>query len=152
MARTTAKIEGGDELIAKLRKLGVDVEQVLAAAAQAGARVIAEAANPLAPRPVVSIEIAEQDKWKTKVDTGFPKEKWFYKFFETGTAPHYIPGPLTIKFDDDEIHVVGGARHLGMAARPFLRPAFDATAQGEGSQAAEAVGEVVREKALKNAR
>jgi HK97 gp10 family phage protein len=150
MARVTATVEGADELIAALKQMRVDVDGLLAVAAQAGAQVIADAANPLAPRPVIDTEVAEQGKGRATVDVGFPKEKWFYKFFETGTKPHYIPGPLTLKFDDGEVHVVGGANHPGMAARPFLRPAFDAQAgAGANSPAAQATGDVIRKKALK---
>lgn len=144
------QIEGGDELIKKLERMGVDVGQVLDEAVQAGAEVIADAANPLAPEPVIEAQIVGANADGATAEVGFPEEKWYLRFFETGTSPHYIPGPLTIQFEgDEEVSVVPGARHPGMAARPFLRPAFDRTAgDGANSEAARAVGDVVRERAL----
>jgi HK97 gp10 family phage protein len=147
-----AQIEGGEELLGKLKRMGVDVSNVLEEAAVAGAQVIVDAANPLAPEPVITEEVVESGADGVTVDVGLPEEKWHLRFFETGTSPHYIPGPLTIKFEgDEEVSVVPGAQHPGMAAQPFLRPAFDAKANGDQSAASQAVGEVVRRAAESNA-
>jgi HK97 gp10 family phage protein len=147
-----AQIEGGEELLGKLKRMGVDVSNVLEEAAVAGAQVIVDAANPLAPEPVITEEVVESGSDGVTVDVGLPEEKWHLRFFETGTSPHYIPGPLTIKFEgDEEVSVVPGAQHPGMAAQPFLRPAFDAKASGDQSAASQAVGEVVRRAAESNA-
>jgi HK97 gp10 family phage protein len=147
-----AQIEGGEELLGRLKRMGVDVSNVLEEAAVAGAQVIVDAANPLAPEPVITEEVVESGSDGVTVDVGLPEEKWHLRFFETGTSPHYIPGPLTIKFEgDEEVSVVPGAQHPGMAPRPFLRPAFDAKANGDQSAASQAVGEVVRRAAESNA-
>lgn len=150
MAR--AKIEGGEELIAKLRRMNVDVSRVLSVAAQAGAQVIVDAANPLAPEPIITMEERSSDQAHATIDVGIPDDKWYLKFFETGASPHPIPGPLTIQLaGESDISVVPGARHPGMAAQPFLRPAFDETARGDGSPAAQAVGDEVKKVALPDA-
>lgn len=144
MARTSVTIEGGDELLRKLREMGLDVSKALEAAARAGAQVIADAANPLAPEPVVVIETEKATKNRVTVNVGIPDKKWYLKFFETGVQTHEIPGPLTLEWEG-EVHVVGGATHPGMAARPFLRPAYDTkAAQGDSSPAVQAVGEKFR--------
>ena len=135
MARTTVTISGGDALLHKLKQMGIDVAALLPAAALAGAGVVVADANPRAPRPVVAAEIVKQTKKRVEVHIGIPDEQWYLKFFETGTQPHEIPGPLTIPFEG-EMHLVGGADHPGMGAQPFLRPALD----GNTYQARDAVG------------
>lgn len=139
MART--KIEGGAELLAKLRKMGVDVAAVLTAAAQAGAGVIESDAETRAPSPDIEQEVVKRSESRVEVAIGPSDKKWYWKFFETGTQPHEIPGPLSIEFGG-ELHLVGGASHPGMAARPFLRPALDSNKD----QARDAVGDVLKGK------
>ena len=140
---TKATVEGGEELIRKLHKMGVDVDKLISAAAKAGAEIIADAANPMAPEPIITTEETDSGQRRSQVDVGLPEDKWYLGFFETGVGPHQIGGPLTIKWGD-EIHVYGSVSHPGMAARPFLRPAFDAKAsQKEASPAAKKVGDVL---------
>ena len=90
--RVTAKVEGGEELLRRLEKMGLDVTQVLAAAAQAGAQVIADTANGLAPSPNVLIEGNTKASSKNKVtlDIGPSEEKWYWRFLETGAVGHGI--------------------------------------------------------------
>ena len=139
MVRIKATIEGGDELAEKLVRMGVDVDKVLEAAAQAGARVLAQGANRYAPQAIIATETQSIKKHRVEVDVGPPDDKWYWQFLETGAGPHEIPGPLTIEFEG-EVHVVGGASHPGMSARPFMRPGFD-TSQGG---AVDAVGDKIR--------
>lgn len=137
--RVSAKIEGAEELIAALQKMGVDVGQMLEVAATAGAQVIAEGANGFAPAPEISTETAKRTASRVEVNIGPPDDKWYWKFIETGAGQHEISGPLAIPWDG-EMHLVGGASHPGMIAQPFLRPAFD-TRQ---TLAVNAVGEKLR--------
>lgn len=135
MARATVTISGGDALLKKFQQMGLDVGTLLPAAALAGAAVVVADANPRAPEPIVAAEIVKQTTKRVEVDIGIPDDRWYLKFFETGTQPHEIPGPLTIPFEG-EMQLVGGASHPGMGAKPFLRPALD----GNTAQARDAVG------------
>jgi HK97 gp10 family phage protein len=143
--RVSVKVEGGPELIAKLRKMGVDVDQVLEAAATAGAQMIAETANGKAPRRLIRTETAERRAGRVTVDVGMPDEVWYWRYLETGAGPHGITGsPLMFEGDQGTI-VTGAVSHPGMAARPFLRPAFDA----EKDNAADETGKVIKKQALR---
>jgi len=144
--RITAKIEGGDALLKRLEKMGVDVTQVLAAAAQAGAQVIADTANGLAPAPQVLIEgdTKASSKNRVTVDIGPSEEKWYWRFLETGAVGHGISprSKKALAFEVDGERVMAWAvKHPGMAAKPFLRPAFDR----EKDNATDAVGENIRQ-------
>jgi len=144
MPRVKVEVEGGPELIAKLKKLGVDVEQVLEAAATAGAQMIAEMANAKAPRRLIKTETAERRPGQVTVDVGMPDEVWYWRYLETGAGPHNITGdPLVFEGDQGTI-VTWAVGHPGMAARPFLRPAFDS----QKKNAAEEAGAVIKKRAL----
>lgn len=144
--RVTAKIEGGDALIRRLEQMGVDVTQVLVAAAAAGAQVIADTANELAPAPRVLIEgdTKASKKNHIAVNIGPSEEKWYWRFLETGAIGHDISprSKKALAFDVDGERVMAWAvEHPGMAAKPFLRPAFDK----EKDNATKAVGESIKQ-------
>lgn len=139
---STVTIQGEKELLRKLRALDGDVKKALGRATLAGAEKIAAAADPLAPAPRIEAALTAERAGYATADVGPDDAHWYWKFFETGAQAHEIPGPLSIEFDD-RVHLVGGAAHPGMGARPFLRPAFDATANGEGSLAAQVVQSVL---------
>lgn len=144
--RVTAKVEGGEELLRRLEKMGLDVTHVLAAAAQAGAQLIADTANGLAPSPNVLIEGDTKASSKNKVtlDIGPSEEKWYWRFLETGAVGHGISprSKKALAFEVDGERVLAWAvQHPGMAAKPFLRPAFDK----EKDNATKAVGENIKQ-------
>lgn len=125
MGQIVVRIEGGEELLRKLKKLGVDVRGVLKAAALAGAEEIRVPANRAAPGPHVVAEVTESRKEYATVGIGPDEEHWYYRFMETGATAHEITGaPLAFEIGGDLV-VTGRVGHPGMAARPFLRPAFD---------------------------
>lgn len=139
--RITVKIEGADELIKKLRRLGVDTSQILEAAATIGAQVLADDANARAPEPKIAMETVEAKKTSVMVDIGPLDEVWWWRFLETGAQPHTITGnPLVFEVEGDETIQTGLVQHPGMAARPFLRPAFD----GKHPKATDAFGKVMK--------
>jgi len=139
-ARVVVRIEGGEELLRQLRRLGVDVGAVLEEAALAGARAIAEDANQRAPGPHVETNVEKRSKGSVTVDIGPDKEHWWYRFFESGAQPHEIKGtPLVFEGDAGTV-VTGRVSHTGMAARPFLRPALDTREK----EATDQVGRVLR--------
>lgn len=142
--RFRIKLEGGESLARQLRALGAAAEAILGAATEAGAELVREEADRLAPEPVIQQEIARQTRTRAQVDVGIAAVKWYLKFFETGARGHTIPGPLAFTGAEGEI-VIGAADHPGMSERPFLRPAFDTkTAGGTGGMVANRIGEKIK--------
>lgn len=133
----TVVVEGGEELLRALRRAGVNVDSALEAAAMLGAAVMEDAMVPLAPGPGIATEVTEKGPGYVAVDVGPDEDHWYYRFFETGTGPHAITGSPWLAWDDV---VTRRVSHPGMAARPFMRPAFD----GSSGAAAETVGEELR--------
>ena len=124
-SRFTVTIEGGEELLEQLQRMGVDVKAALEKVVLEGAEEIRRPANQMAPGPHVVAEVAASGKQAVTVAIGQDKEHWYYQFFETGAQPHEITGS-PIAFEGREGAVITGrVDHTGMAARPFLRPAFD---------------------------
>ena len=62
------QIKGGEALLREMKRIGVDVADVLEVAALAGGEVIVEAANPLAPGPLIEAETAKKSKVRVEVD------------------------------------------------------------------------------------
>ena len=123
--RGVAEVEGVEELLGKLRRLEADVSEELGPAMKEGATVIKDAANRLAPGPHVDIEIEGLTDAGAVVAIGPVEKKWYYRFFELGATAHEITGrPLAFEGQADTV-VTGRVQHSGMAAKPFLRPAFD---------------------------
>lgn len=123
-----AEIEGLDDLIGKLRKMGVDVENVTPAALLDGAEVVQTAANREAPGPYIVVGEVEKRGKGHEVAIGPDDEHWYWRFLETGTAPHFIEAysarALRMGSTGAE-YFARSADHPGHAARPFLRPAID---------------------------
>lgn len=120
-------LDGVDELDSKLRRLADRASgNIVKEAATAGAEVIAEEAQRLAPKDtgLLSESIDEQPKrlqvGRAQIDIGPSREAWYGQLLEKGTSK--------------------------MPAKPFLRPAFDS--QKEAAVAA--VRDVLRK--LLNAR
>jgi HK97 gp10 family phage protein len=137
LGSSSMTLEGAEELLAKLAEMGAAVMTVVWQAAEDGATVIKDRANDLAPGPNIELQFHKTAPGLADVAIGFPKDKYYYQFFETGTTAHEI-SPQNRQalhgFGTDAFsagHVVGG-----ISARPFLRPAID---EG-GEQAKAAVG------------
>lgn len=140
MARVTVQVEGGEELVRKLHRIGVDVDAELEAAALLGAAVIKMAANTRAPAPEIESEVVERAPGHVEVEIGPPEEKWFWRFLETGAGAHQISGaPLVFEAGGGTV-AAWAVSHPGMAAKPFLRPAFDQESDNAGKR----VGDVLR--------
>lgn len=138
--KITVTLEGGDELVAALRELGMGVRAEVRRATVAGAEVIRDQARALAPGPHVEVEVVSATQNGAQVDIGPDQAHWYYRFFETGAAPHEIVGKPLLALEGGA--VVRRVSHPGMAAAPFLRPAHDAS-QGE---ATDAMGAVLRQR------
>lgn len=129
------RVEGLEELIVILRKMGQAAGTVLTRATMAGAEVIAEEAKLHAPGPNIETMLERQEAHRCEVAIGPDREHWHYVFAETGARPHEIsPGDVSaLKLyplgDVFASKLAGENQHPGFPARPFLRPAVDSKAE-----------------------
>jgi len=148
------ELEGAEELRRKLLKLAEAAKDVLEESVMAGAEIIQAEANRTAPGPHVAIAIEKETPLRVKAKIGPDQAHWYYQFFETGVQPHEIKAKrkaaLAFPYQGrgEEGTVTKRVSHPGMAARPFLRPAFDA----KKGEAEDAVGDELRAALLKVAR
>lgn len=137
MARQSIRITGQEDLIRKLRQTGANVEAILEEAVHAAAQVINDAAEEQAPGPHIEQETTRKTPRRVVVGVGPDKKRWYYKFAEAGAGAHDIRAKkkkaLSFEGQGGAV-VVGGVRHPGQQARPFLRPAIDNNA-GEATAA-----------------
>ena len=142
----TVTLEGAAELITKLADLGAAVMTVVWEAAEDGAEVVQARANELAPGPNIEIQFHKTEPGLAEIAIGFPKDKYYYQFFETGTTAHEVTPDVR-----EALHGAGqdefSAGHVvsGIPAKPFLRPAIDES----GDQAKDAVGKRIVEEIAK---
>lgn len=121
-------IEGMDELRMKVKGISSRVALHLESAMLEGAGLIENEADSLAPGPDIAKETYEKKPERVVVQVGPKKAKWYWQFFETGATQHEIKAhkKKALFFEGASGPVLtGSVEHMGMAARPFLRPAFD---------------------------
>lgn len=136
--RIEVTLEGGEELAEALRALDGGVKRVLRTAMLAASEPVVDTGNARAPGPHIDAEVVSASEGKVTVAVGPDKAHWYYVFLERGAAAHEIPGPLVFEGREGLIRLESVSPHPGMAARPFLRPAFDEK-QGAAEDAASAV-------------
>ena len=135
------RIEGADELMRKLDRMGLNVNRLVEVAAVAGAEIIRNTARGYAPGPEIEHSTMKRTATSASLDIGADKKKWYYNFFESGAGAHAEQGsPLLVFEGGDGTVYTKTVNHPGMAAKPFLRPAFD----GEKDHAVDAVGDELR--------
>ncbi len=128
------QVDGLEDAIKAAERVGVSAERVLMAALDAAAEVIQDEIKSYAPGPEIEREPVTES---TAVDIGPDKEHWYYRFAETGAAPHEIkPSVARALFFNDRF--AARVQHPGFAARPFMRPVAD-NPPGEAGQKASAV-------------
>lgn len=141
--RTILVIEGGEELIRKLRGLAVDAGLALEKAVESGAKIVQTAADGAAPGPNIKQEITLKTPSKVEACIGPDKAHWYYRFVETGAGAHGISAKKAgaIAFEGNQgLVITKSVAHTGMAARPFLRPALD----NNQTQVRDAVGDEIK--------
>lgn len=127
------EVEGLDDHIRQLQRMGVAMAGAVLEAALAGGGVIEERANQnLGRTDAVKVELnaRETTAKRVVVEIGLVKEKWFLRFRETGTSPHEISPKNAIAlsgYDGSGIFFSAGHEVGGMAANPFMRPAVDSS-------------------------
>lgn len=135
------RLDGGEELLAALRQMNMNVKGELRAAAMMGAAVVQEVANAKAPGPHIETEVTKTTASGVEVSIGPDREHWYYRFKETGAAAHEITGQALLAFEGQSgIVLTPRVSHPGMGASPFLRPAIDE----KGDDAADAAGAALR--------
>lgn len=139
----SVQIEGGEELLKRLRRLGIDVDQALGIAAQAAGAVVGDAAGAMAPGPHVVTGEVTVGRGHAEVEVGPDKAHWYYIFIETGAPPHPITGsPLAFEGREGPV-ITGRVSHPGMTATPFLRPAMDE----QRGNAVKEFGQIIKKRA-----
>lgn len=136
------KLEGLEECLKLLEMAGESAIQALEEALLEGAEVMRAEAELNAPGGEGMVkEVESKKRGEATVAVGPDKAHWFFRFFETGTTAHEV-NPDEAK----ALHlvplgdvIVARAQAGGMAARPFLRPAFD----GKAEQAKQKFGEAI---------
>lgn len=127
--------------------LGGNVRGTARAAVRAGARVIQTEAEANASAigsgggKHTAIKVKQKKAGLIEAMIGPSKRKWWYRYFETGVTAHEITGGPLVFEGDEGLVVTGAVAHPGLAARPWLRPAFDT----QDDAAVEAVGEFLRQ-------
>lgn len=132
MAKMTAKIVGSERLIAKLRRTNGNVqaglEPILLAAGEVLRQAAADNVRPISTVTAENMikETVVRKSGSVEVWVGPQRKKaWYAHLIEFGAKPHRIV-PRKAKM----LRFINGAlrraaNHPGMAARPFMRPAFD---------------------------
>lgn len=124
MSEIRVTLEGDEALLAKLRALGIRVQDVLEPAVRAAAQIVRDGARPAAPGPHVEMETTRKTAQMVEVSVGPDRSHWYYRFFETGTAGHGPRRRRLMVWQAANGLVV--ARYVsGVGAAPFLRPSMD---------------------------
>lgn len=122
-------MSGTEEVNLALDAIVAKVKLAVRSAAVAGGDVLLEDADQRAPGTDGLIaKVRSQTGTRAVVDVGPTKSRWYWRFFETGATRHEIAGNPMLVFEGSDGDIIRTAlvrNHPGMAARPFLRPAFD---------------------------
>jgi HK97 gp10 family phage protein len=132
----TVRVENIEITMRELAALADAVQAQVPAAVDAAAEVIREAAAAMAPGPEIGRTPAIPTATGAEARVGPEKDRWYYKFFETGTQAGTRTsrrGMFTFTVGGRFVRV-RSINHPGLVARPFLRPAGDTA--GERARAA----------------
>lgn len=141
----TLSLTGVDDVVAALKKAGLNVEDGLEEICNAGAQVVQASIEQKAPGSIgagIVRETTEKSKKRVTVSTGPDNERWYARFLEFGTGPHRVRPDVkkALRIGDG---AYGGANHPGMAARPFMRPAADESGEGVKKAMSDEVKEAI---------
>jgi HK97 gp10 family phage protein len=132
MAKVIVEIEGGEKIVAELRRRGLNATEAVERIFHAGAEIFAdEAASKVRNTSQtvaknIRVETIKRSRGKIEVWVGpYKKAAWFAHFIERGTKPHVIRPRKRKALLLDEGRFAATVWHPGMAARPFMRPTFD---------------------------
>jgi len=145
-----AELRGIDELLENIKLLGGNMNEIIEDALTAGAEIIRKAADANNPRADVQMELGDVKMRgvitggkRLTMSIGPSKAKWRYTYVETGTRAHEVSpkNQEALKLYQAEGIITKNTLQIpSIAAKPFLRPAFD----GNKEKAIAKFGEVVR--------
>jgi HK97 gp10 family phage protein len=129
------ELQGIDEILENIKLLGGDINEIIEDALTQGAEIIRTAADQNNPRADVQMELGDVKMRgvltggkRLTISIGPSKDKWRYTFVETGTRAHEI-GPKNMEalklYQAEGIITKNTLEIPSIAAKPFLRPAFD---------------------------
>ena len=138
-------VDGIDDLVAAIGRVARAPSGAAMAAVFDGAEVLKEEMNLKAPGPHIDTNADMKGLASGVVAAliGPLKDYWYYRFFETGTAPHEVDQETAraLRFyDGGEAVFSAGHKVRGVAARPFMRNTVDS----HGKKAIEAVAAKLR--------
>lgn len=124
------KIIGLENVKNILRKLPARVEKnVLTAGVRAGANVVKTSAvnklSGVAKKKDIVVQKRKSKKGQIKFSVGPSKEKWYLRFIESGTVPHWVRVQNRDVLSDYGSYFGDEIFHPGIRKSPFLRPAMD---------------------------
>lgn len=132
---TQVVIEGAEDVVKALKKLGLDTarsqEIILKAGAEVVKRRAADNVRGASVKVADGIKIAELPRQNQAVSVGVgPTDKqWWAVFIERGVRPHKITASsakaLRFVGTTGEFIYRRGVQHPGVKARPFMAPAAD---------------------------
>ena len=151
------EIQGLDEVVDALRQIGVDAVAAVELIALAAAEPVAQAVAAKAPGRIgedIVTETTTKSKKRVTVSIGPSRAAWYARFVEYGTASGGEK-ILTRKkkkggggkpfrlYGISSNMLRASINHQGIAAQPFMRPAFDTTQQAAQQRAAAAAKKAV---------
>lgn len=133
MLEVQVRVEGGESLLREMRALGIRVSSAMRSAMRAGARVIQQRAEELAPsrrvrRRRATRTVASVRRDVVTIRVAPSKRRWYLRLVETGTRAHVIRarrGRVLVFQGRRGTVAVQVVQHPGARARPWLRPAFE---------------------------
>lgn len=134
MSGATFVVTGGDDIVRKLRAMGVNMERAQEIVLRAGAEVVRAAAadNVRSASSSVASDVTvarvRDENGAVVIGIAPTRKTWYSVFLERGTRPHPVTMP-----QGKALRFVGSSgeayrrtiQHTGTRARPFMRPAAD---------------------------
>ena len=131
MPEVRLSVDGIEKHLAQLEALKNAGIGAMVEAALSGGDVIAQNANQnlgAGEKVVAQLNLAETTPRRVWVEIGLLAEFWYYRFREYGTTAHEIRPETALalrSFDGGGAEFSVGHEVGGVAADPFLRPAYD---------------------------
>ena len=141
------EVVGLEDVVDALRELGADMESAVEAIALAAAEPMARTVAAKAPGKIgdaIVTETTEKSKSRVTVSVGPSRKAWIARFVEFGTGAHTVTArkQRALKLYGLNIYRKR-VEVVGVAARPFMRPAFDTGQSASQTAAANAAKKVI---------
>lgn len=140
----SARFVNLNDVTRRLREVGAAGERVFREAARSGGAVVQRHAIANAPGPHIGLEVITESPTRAVVAIGPLKEKWFYRFRESGTKEHgprhkktrfqsYLKKSGSTLSDSRKSMMrwysggkpIFARRVRGVAKKPFMQPAIE---------------------------